>query len=69
MNGWIKVSEKRPSEEDYYLVTIETTYLNEPRYEDFKRSVCIKHTSVWKEIENYGEVVIAWMPLPEPYNA
>ena len=58
--GWIPCSERLPTEEQYYLVTMATEEIrmfkckpSEKRWQD--RAGCIE----------YG--VIAWMPLPEPF--
>ena len=52
---WIPVSERLPEENGYYLTT--TMY---------HRVYC----DYWEEERfNRTEVVIAWMPLPEPYKA
>lgn len=51
--GWIPVSERLPEEEGLYLV-----YTKEQPY------VCLFDGREW-----YIDEVIAWMPLPKPYNA
>lgn len=51
--GWIPCSENTPEEEDYYL----TTTIHNQVYCDYWNGVNFDRT----------EMVVAWMPLPEPY--
>ena len=54
-NKWIPISYKQPQENDYYLTT--TVY----------KQVFIDH---WIEDHfDRTEAIIAWQPLPEPYNS
>ena len=52
---WISVSDRIPTEKDYYL----TTTIHEEVYRTY-----------WNG-ENFEriELIIAWMPMPEPYKA
>ena len=58
---WIPVSERLPKEMGLYLVTLE--------YKEHGKSV----TTLWYHGKQIGwdfrvaDVVIAWMPLPKPY--
>lgn len=61
-DGWISVEERLPKEDGFYLVS-----LNLPT-DDCE----IKVSRAWfgeksKTFSEYGKVVIAWQPLPEPY--
>ena len=58
--GWIPVSERLPEYEGTFLVTdIEgKIYI-----EDFRFQICDKTQSYWSGMK----VVVAWQPLPEPY--
>ena len=65
VRGWILCSERMPEEEGLYLVTC---FIDRPRLE-------IGRFYIDEDGERYfgcdwsdGEEVIAWMPLPEPYN-
>ena len=63
--GWIPVTERLPEESDDYLITniagdVEMAYFAHPK--DYTIS-----KGEWREI-CYEEDVVAWMPLPEPYN-
>ena len=54
-NRWIPVTERLPEKEDAYLVTVESMFGNYVTRERFFRNR-------W----SYS-CVVAWMPLPEPY--
>lgn len=56
---WIPVSERLPKENDVYLVA-----LNMIGYPI--RDIDGFYTQ-YKRFEHYGNNVLAWMPLPEPY--
>lgn len=65
MTKWI--TDRKPTEEGYYLVTIEGIYGNH---------VCImyRRKEYWCEFDdNCGDIaysddeILAWMPLPKPY--
>ena len=62
-NGWIPCSERLPSEDGLYNVTVKFWHLNKPIviYSHFE---CGKWTCV--ALDNEDEV-IAWQPLPQPY--
>ena len=61
-SGWIPCSERLPEEEDYYLVTKE---------DDIAYSIDIALWNPHYHWSNNGfhkaDKVIAWQPLPEPY--
>lgn len=72
-NGWIPVSERLPEEDGRYLVTFKSGIkIRMVGYGSCKRTVLgypIGHG--WYSLEEaqyYAEdSIIAWMPLPEPY--
>ena len=68
---WIPVSERLPEESGYYIanVYIEDCYFSEVcvRWFAHPDDYFIK-AGEWRECAD-GEVVTAWMPLPEPYKA
>ena len=59
---WIPVSERLPEKNDVYLVAVEA--LGYPR-----RDVDGFIGQTPRKWEHYGDKVVAWMPLPEPYKA
>ena len=67
---WIPVSERMPEKEGFYLVSIEVME-NPPQITTFTGiSQYIAHDEFLGEVNNFNrENVIAWMPLPTPYNA
>ena len=61
-DGWIPVEERMPERDGFYLISVDV-----PAKIDE-----IKVHKVWfgektKTFWGYGNVVTAWMPLPEPY--
>ena len=65
-NGWIPVSERLPDESGYYLIQQDCCgvmeYMRVARY----NSQMQKFRNA--EAYRYYKKVIAWQPLPEPYN-
>ena len=67
---WIPCSEKLPSENGDYLVTLENGVVKILGYSTTQRTTYpkgfyhIKDGFSWRQIQN---PVVAWMPLPEPY--
>lgn len=67
--GWIPVSERPPEESDYYMACI---YNDEVDDYDFRKTWFahaddyVMDESEWRELYDF-ERVIAWQPLPEPY--
>ena len=59
---WIPVSERLPEKNDVYLVAIEACGCPKRDIDGFIRQTPRK----W---EQYGDKVVAWMPLPESYTA
>ena len=59
---WIPVSERLPEKNDVYLVAIEA-------YGCPKRDIDGFIGQTPRKWEQYGDKVVAWMPLPEPYTA
>ena len=59
---WIPVSERLPETNDVYLVAINSWGCPQRAIDGFMSQT----TRKW---EVYGNKVIAWMPLPEPYKA
>ena len=66
---WIPVSERGPEETGYYLTTrysdcfSDTTEVQEARYETGIED------DWFDELENITWAVLAWMPLPKPYES
>ena len=66
---WIPVSERLPEEAGYYLTTrysdcfSDTTEVQEARYETGIED------DWFDELENITWAVLAWMPLPKPYES
>ena len=59
---WIPVSERLPEESDLYLVSVaDASAYVDATYYDVKEGK-------WRELE-WNEEVIAWMPLPKPYES
>ena len=61
--GWIPCSERLPKLNGYYLTTIKWG-------EDFYEVDCYEydsHYKEWNEVEDFGGTVVAWMPLPKPW--
>ena len=67
---WIPVSERLPSENGDYLVTLENGVVKILGYSTTQRTTYpkgfyyIKDGFSWRQMQN---PVVAWMPLPEPY--
>ena len=59
---WIPVSERLPEKNDVYLVAVEA--FGYPR-----RDVDGFIGQTPRKWEHYGNKVVAWMPLPDPYKA
>ena len=57
MPNWIPVAEREPKENKRYLVTV---FFNGETYVDIDDYFCYG----W---DDYGDAVIAWAELPEPY--
>lgn len=80
-NGWILVSERLPEEGGYYLVTyhewsngdylpkFDDTYVRKLHYQKSERFTGWNHPRYCDDkAENYtNREVIAWKPLPQPY--
>lgn len=66
---WIPVKERLPEKDDFVLVTVSGTY-NHLTFSDALQLASYTEDDGWF-IESYPEWddpnVIAWMPLPEPY--
>ena len=63
---WIRVDERLPEEGGDYLVTESfDLFVKEPTIEVHKNFYCILSKKWLYDNDN----VVAWMPLPEPYNA
>ena len=60
MGQWISTSERLPEENDVYLVALNT--LGYP-----KRAIDGFMSQTKRKWEEYGDKVVAWMPLPEPW--
>ena len=58
--GWIPVSERLPEKNDVYLVAVNSWGCPTRDVDGF-----MAHTD--RKWEVYGNKVVAWMPLPEPY--
>ena len=69
---WIPCSERLPSENGDYLVTLENGVVKILGYSTTQRTTYpkgfyyIKDGFSWRQMQN---PVVAWMPLPEPYKA
>ena len=67
---WIPCSERLPSENGDYLVTLENGVVKILGYSTTQRTTYpkgfyyIKDGFSWRQMQN---PVVAWMPLPEPY--
>ena len=61
-NRWIPVSERLPEKNDVYLVAVEMAGYPQRDVDGFIGQASRK----W---EKYGNKVVAWMSLPEPYKA
>lgn len=61
-NKWIPCSERLPEKNDVYLVAVNSWGCPTRDVDGF-----MAHTD--RKWEVYGNKVIAWMPLPEPYKA
>lgn len=59
---WIPVSEGLPEDNKTYLVTVELTFARGERYVSQERK------DNWDKLKGCGHEIIAWMPLPEPYD-
>lgn len=59
---WIPVSERLPEKNDVYLVAVEMAGYPQRDVDGFIGQASRK----W---EKYGNKVVAWMSLPEPYKA
>ena len=65
MNQWISCDEDLPKKYGRYLCTFEDGHVDVDSYEKFK-TISRWHS---KTFRGRGTTVIAWMPIPEPYNA
>jgi len=69
---WIPVSERLPEEDGQYLITVKYKHVND-NYEDVYAEHGEWFDGRWDMFcfGHCGEVedIIAWMPLPESYNA
>lgn len=69
---WIPCSERLPSENGDYLVTLENGVVKILGYSTTQRTTYpkgfyhIKDGFSWRQMQN---PVVAWMPLPEPYDS
>ena len=59
---WTPVSEESPKDNRICLVTVELTFARGERY------VCRERKDNWDMLKKCGHEVIAWMPLPKPYD-
>jgi len=68
---WIPCSERLPSAEGWYFVTIENDKTKKRRAEQdlFAVEIAINHGHQPYKFckDGYRQTVIAWMPLPQPY--
>ena len=60
-DGWIPVEEQLPKERNLYLATAESAGF-------YFRLICHWNAPGWTE-ETGQQKIIAWRPLPEPYQA
>ena len=69
--GWIPCSERLPEEEGWYLVTIQNDKTEKRRTENdlFAIGIAEAHKLTPYKFckDGHRQTVIAWMPLPEPY--
>lgn len=69
-SAWIPITERLPEKSGTYLVTIPCKTFKVPRYYITKTAYYLKRENQWTPDDEWEEgKVIAWMPLPEPYNA
>jgi hypothetical protein len=60
--NWIPVDERLPEEDGEYLVTLE-------QYDGIRHNaLCDYRFNVWLGYDREFDTVIAWMPLPAPYD-
>ena len=70
MSEWIPVSDRLPEEDGDYFVTLENGVVKILGYSTTQRTTCpkgfyyISNGVSWRQTIN---PVVAWMPLPEPY--
>ena len=68
-NGWIPCNERLPEEDGRYLVTWKEDWGNDRfEYFVFKCEYARGEWSIQEKDKRYNSSVIAWQPLPEPYN-
>lgn len=67
-NGWIPCSERLPEKDGYYLVTLYSNYYKQYEVDALSYN---KKYGEWNDSEdrNYADEVIAWQPLPAPFEA
>ena len=63
-NGWIPVEDGLPEETGYYLVTLSRSLPNE----DYSNRVVVLFDGCENQFMYCENLIVAWMPLPEPYN-
>lgn len=66
MNNWISIEEKLPKEKGLYLVTYHPCYWDYVKEETSVGVDTFMGKKSWAR-RKYQRV-IAWMPLPEPFN-
>ena len=66
---WIPVTERLPKKEECYLIT-STLVRNDNGHKTFYTNIAKWEEGQWVDEYEYpfnSEAVIAWMPLPDPY--
>lgn len=61
---WIPYSERLPEKTGYYLVQLSRKLPNE----DYADRIVVLYNGEDKEFMTYKRLIVAWMPLPEPYS-
>jgi len=65
MENWIRISERKPTDTDEYLVTIK---LDHPGvFQKPLTVIPLYYSIVYDEWYGSGGEILAWMPMPEPY--